>query len=100
MYKECQFSFSLLRHGLNVMKSEDRWMHGQHLSNVSLAPFGSKWCIQEDAQAYGYNYWLACMSVSQPTELVYIECKCGEICSDKHGKRLISGYEVNNLNTN
>ena len=55
-YKEALFEKHTFRHNMDVLRSEQHRMYGQHLNKVSLSPFDSKCWISEngvDMLAYG-----------------------------------------------
>ena len=57
-YKETLFSAKQQRHGMNILRSEGHEIYGMHVNKISLSPFDSKRCIDDDGihkKAYGYT---------------------------------------------
>ena len=57
-YTEVLFEAKQLRHGMNILRSEGHEIYGMHINKISLSPFDSKRCIDDDGihtKAYGYT---------------------------------------------
>ena len=57
-YKEALFNRVAFKHGMDVLRSKDHQIYGEHLNKTTLSPFDSKRWIKEDGihtLAYGHK---------------------------------------------